>query len=63
MQLINAFETPVRPKSGLLGSSIEAMQAHHAKLKETWGIICDTEVILPDANLKAFCQGLTQHVV
>ena len=63
VQLINAFETPVRPKSGLLDASIEALKAHHAKLKETWGIPCDAEVILPDVNLNAFCQALTQHVV
>jgi len=63
VQLINAFETPVRPKSGLLDASIEAMKAHHAKLKETWSIACDTEVILPDVNLNAFCEALTKHVV
>lgn len=61
VQLINAFENPVRPKSGLLDTSIEAMKAHHAKLKETWGITCDTEVILPDVNLNAFCKALTKH--
>jgi CRISPR system Cascade subunit CasC len=63
VQLINAFETPVRPKSGLLDSSIESMKAHHAKLKEIWGITCDTEVILPDVNLNAFCKALTKHVI
>jgi CRISPR system Cascade subunit CasC len=63
VQLINAFENPVRPKSGLLDASIEALKAHHAKLKETWGLTCDTEVILPDINLNAFCQALTQHVI
>ncbi len=62
VQLINAFETPVRPKSGLLDASIETMKAHHAKLKETWGITCDTEVVLPEVNLNAFCEALTKHV-
>lgn len=62
VQLINAFENPVRAKSGLLEVSIEAMKTHHAKLKETWGITCDTEVILPDVNLNAFCQALMKHV-
>lgn len=63
VQLINAFETPVRPRSGLLDASIEAMKSHHAKLKETWGFTCDTEVLLPDVNLDAFSKALTQHVV
>ncbi len=62
VQLINAFENPVRPKSGLLDASIEALKAHHSKLKETWGIACDTEVSIPDVNLNAFCEALTQHV-
>lgn len=62
VQLINAFENPVRPRSGLLDASIEALKAHHAKLKETWGITCDTEVSIPDINLNAFCEALTKHV-
>jgi CRISPR system Cascade subunit CasC len=62
VQLINAFEAPIRPKSGLLDNSIEAMKAHHSKMKETWGITCDTEVILPDVNLNAFCEALTKYV-
>jgi len=62
VQLVNAFEEPVRPKSGLLHASVEAMKSHHAKLKETWGIVCDTEIAIPDTNLNAFCQALTQHV-
>ena len=64
VQLINAFESPVRPKAGagLLEPSIEALKSHHAKLKETWGITCDTEVAIPEVNLDAFCKALTQHV-
>ncbi len=64
VQLINAFENPVRPKSGcgLLEPSVEALKAHHAKLKDTWGITCETEVAIPDVNLNAFCEALTQHV-
>lgn len=63
VQLINAFEAPVRPKSGLLDASVDALKAHHAKLKETWGLVCDTEVAIPDSNLNAFCEALNQHVV
>jgi CRISPR system Cascade subunit CasC len=65
LQLINAFENPVRPgaRSGLMDASVEALKSHHAKLKETWGIACETEVAIPDINLNAFCEALTQHVV
>ena len=63
VQLVNAFEEPVRPKSGLLNASVEAMKSHHAKLKDTWGIVCDTETAIPDVNLNAFCEALKCHVV
>jgi len=63
VQLINAFETPVRPKSGLLDASIEALKTHHAKLKETWGITCEAELSIPEVTLNAFCEGLNQHVI
>ncbi|XOV70441.1 MAG: type I-E CRISPR-associated protein Cas7/Cse4/CasC [Verrucomicrobiota bacterium] len=63
LQLVNAFESPVRAKSGLLEASVEALKAHHTKLKETWDITCDAEVILPDINLNAFCEALTQNVI
>ena len=46
-----------------MDASIEAMKAHNAKLKETWGITCDTEVVLPTVNLNAFCEALTKHVI
>ena len=62
VQLINAFEEPVRPKSGLLAASIEALKKHHDALKMTWGIQCDTEIAIPDTNINAFCEALIQHV-
>ena len=62
-QLINAFEEPVRPKSGLLAESIATLKQHYASLKKTWDITCDTELAIPDVTLNAFCEGLTKHVV
>jgi CRISPR system Cascade subunit CasC len=63
VQLINAFEEPIRPKSGLLAESVSALKRHHESLKKTWDIVCDTELALPDVNLNAFCGGLAHHVV
>lgn len=63
VQLINAFEEPVRPKSGLLAESTAKLKAHHEALKKTWGMTCETEVTLPDVTLKAFCEALTNHVI
>lgn len=62
VQLINAFESPVRAKSGLLEESVTALKTHHEALKKTWDITCDTEVVLPDVTLAKFCAELTSHV-
>jgi CRISPR system Cascade subunit CasC len=63
VQLINAFENPVRPKGkGLVEESIENLKAHHTALKETWGITCEVEVDLPGQTLNEFCAALTRHV-
>ncbi len=63
VQLINAFEEPIRPKSGLLTESIERLKSHHQALKQTWDITCNTETAIPDTNLNAFCEALTKHVI
>lgn len=63
VQLINAFENPIRPKTGLLDASWEKLKEHHASLKSTWGLNCETEVSIPDTNLNAFSEALTKHVL
>ncbi len=62
VQLINAFEDPVRPKGGLMAESIARLKQHHETLKATWGISVAAEVAIPDVNLNAFCEALTQYV-
>lgn len=61
MQLINAFETPVRG-SGLIKSSREALEAYHAEVKTTWGVTTDEEIIVPDAPLATLIEKLITHV-
>jgi len=63
VQLINAFEQPVRSNCGLLSESIAKLKVHHEALKKTWDIACETEVAIPDVTLKAFCEALTTHVI
>ena len=62
VQLINAFEEPVRPKAGLLAESIAKLKDHHNELKKTWDISCQTEVSIPELTLKAFSEALTKNV-
>lgn len=61
VQLINAFEAPVRG-AGLVVASRKALEEHHASLKTTWGIATIEEVAVPDAPLSILVEKLTSHV-
>ncbi len=61
VQLINAFEAPVKD-AGLVAASRKALEEHHASLKTTWGITTAEEVIVPDAPLSTLIEKLTSHV-
>jgi CRISPR system Cascade subunit CasC len=59
IQLINAFETPVRAKNnGLVKDSIAALEAEYKQLKDTWGVTVTGEYRIPGTTLDAFCAGL-----
>lgn len=62
LQLVNAFENPVRPKNGLMEESIEALKRHHEQLKQTWGIQPSVEVAIPEKPLDDFCKEILHHV-
>ncbi len=59
IQLVNAFESPVRPKGdGLVKDSVAALEAEFKKLKDTWGVQVDRESRLPGTTLEGFCGDL-----
>jgi len=63
LQLVNAFESPVKPKgAGLLQDSVAALKAHYEQLKTTWNIQTAKEVAIPDVNLDTFCQEIIAYV-
>jgi CRISPR system Cascade subunit CasC len=62
IQLINAFEQPVRAADGLMDASIARLKEHHQRLKEVWGIRTAYEAAIPDTPLAAFCEGMLSHV-
>lgn len=62
LQLVNAFENPVRPKNGLMEASVAVLKEHHKQLKETWGIKPSLEVAIPDKSLDQFCKEILSHV-
>lgn len=59
LQLINAFEAPVKAKGkGYASSSREEMLAHHANLKKLWGIRTAVESLLTADGLDSFLDQL-----
>ncbi len=65
IQLINAFEKPIfaTRKTSILESSKAALQAEHAKLKETWCLAITEEVAIPEVNVNEFIARLSAHAI
>src|ERR1039457_2874599 len=62
LQLVNAFENPVRSNKGIMDASIVALKEHHKQLKETWSIKPTLEIAMPDKPLDEFCREVLAHV-
>ncbi|MGA2076149.1 MAG: type I-E CRISPR-associated protein Cas7/Cse4/CasC [Terriglobia bacterium] len=62
LQLINAFENPVRSENGLMEASIAKLKEYHQQLKKTWGIKLSAEIAIPDKPLDEFCEEILRHV-
>lgn len=62
IQLINAFEAPLRSTNGYAEKAVDLLKAEYAKLKETWGIEAVSECAIPETGLKAFLDELVGHV-
>ena len=63
LQLVNAFEAPVRSSSGYAAKSIDALKIEYSKLKETWGVTALLEQSIPDQPLETFIKGMVAHVI
>ncbi len=59
LQLVNAFETPVRSRDGYVTAAIEALKGELEKMQKTWGIEYDVRTDLPQDNLSTFITKLT----
>lgn len=57
LQLINAFESPIKSKEGYASASSKAMLRHHADLKKLWGIE-SKDVLLTEAGFGGFLEQL-----
>lgn len=63
IQLVNAFENPVRPAQGYSARSIELLKAEYEKLYETWGIRALLKREIPDVSMEDFIDEVVKHVI
>lgn len=63
IQLVNAFESPIRSNQGYSAKSVDLLKAEYAKLKEIWGLEATFEQAIPDVGLKPFVEGMVAHVI
>ena len=45
-----------------MDASIAAMKDHHKKLKETWGIVSDLEIAIPEQPFSSLREEILRHV-
>jgi CRISPR system Cascade subunit CasC len=63
IQLVNAFENPVRSSQGYAARSIELLKSEYARLKDTWAIEAIFEKSIPEIGLKAFLDEVVEYVI
>lgn len=64
VQLVNAFETPVKTSKGkgIAELSLDKLKSELESLKNTWGIEHTEEIWLSESGLKGIQEGVCQHV-
>ena len=63
IQLVNAFENPVRSIQGYTEKSIELLKEEYKKLCNTWGISAIFEGAIPEIGMKKLIDGMVAHVI
>ena len=63
IQMVNAFEVPIRSSQGYAAKSVDLLQSEYAKLKETWGVEAVFEKAIPEVGLKILLDGMVDHVI
>ncbi len=62
VQLINAFENPLRTAGGYGPKSVELLKDEYARLEKTWGLEASFEGAIPEKSLRDFLEGVEEHV-
>lgn len=63
VQLVNAFENPVRSSQGYAAKSIDLLKMEYAKLADTWDVKAVFESAIPEIGMKTFLDGMVGHVI
>ena len=63
VQMVNAFERPVRSSQGYAAKSVELLKSEYSKLSGTWGIEAVFEEAIPDISMKSFLNKVITHVI
>lgn len=63
IQLVNAYENPIRPSQGYVAKSIELLKLEYAKLTGIWGITAVFEKAIPDVGMKTFLDEVVEYVI
>ena len=63
VQLVNAFENPLRSTQGYAAESVKRLKAEYAKLETTWGVKAVLRQEIPRSDLADFLDEVVKHVV
>lgn len=63
IQLVNAFENPIRSSQGYGKKAVEMLVAEYENTKKTWGIDAVFENSVPNVELKTLIEGIIKHVI
>ena len=63
VQLVNAFENPVRSTQGYAAKSVELLKVEYANLTGTWGLEAVFAKAIPDISLETFLNEVQKHVI
>ncbi len=63
IQLVNAFENPVRSSQGYAAESIKRLKSEYEKLDSTWGIKAVFDKAIPETTLAKFLDEAVGYVI
>lgn len=62
IQLVNAFENPIKTSQGYAVKSVELLKEEYATLKKNWGIEAIFEQAIPEVSFNVLINGMVSHV-